>query len=65
MEIARKVIESSSLGKAIKYTLTELGRNLPTKARTKHNIKRIDRLLCNRHLHEERFAVYRWHASFI
>ncbi|MFV9063704.1 hypothetical protein ABQ375_24595, partial [Enterobacter roggenkampii] len=25
-------------------TLTELGRNLPTKARTKHNIKRIDRL---------------------
>ena len=24
-------------------TLTELGRNLPTKARTKHNIKRIMR----------------------
>lgn len=33
-------------------TLTELGRNLPTKARTKHNIKRIDRLLGNRHLHK-------------
>ncbi|EHF0029766.1 hypothetical protein IFX65_004186 [Escherichia coli] len=35
-------------------TLTELGRNLPTKARTKHNIKRIDRLwICpyiSRHL---------------
>lgn len=46
-------------------TLTELGRNLPTKARTKHNIKRIDRLLGNRHLHKERLAVYRWHASFI
>ncbi|SNX49507.1 hypothetical protein VTH8203_03155 [Vibrio thalassae] len=45
-------------------TLTELGRNLPTKARTKHNIKRIDRLLGNRHLHKERLAVYRWHASF-
>src|SRR5699024_79101 len=44
-------------------TLTELGRNLPTKARTKHNIKRIDRLLGNRHLHKERLAVYRWHAS--
>ncbi|EBM9124743.1 IS4-like element ISVsa5 family transposase, partial [Salmonella enterica subsp. enterica serovar Kentucky] len=42
-----------------------LGRNLPTKARTKHNIKRIDRLLGNRHLHKERLAVYRWHASFI
>ncbi|EBA2903003.1 IS4-like element ISVsa5 family transposase, partial [Salmonella enterica] len=38
---------------------------LPTKARTKHNIKRIDRLLGNRHLHKERLAVYRWHASFI
>lgn len=38
-------------------TLTELGRNLPTKARTKHNIKRIDRLLGNRHLHKERLAV--------
>ncbi len=46
-------------------TLTELGSNLPTKARTKHNIKRIDRLLGNRHLHKERLAVYRWHASFI
>ncbi|EPY5958889.1 IS4 family transposase, partial [Escherichia coli] len=46
-------------------TLTDLGRNLPTKARTKHNIKRIDRLLGNRHLHKERLAVYRWHASFI
>ncbi|MEE6082008.1 IS4 family transposase, partial [Avibacterium paragallinarum] len=28
-------------------------------------IKRIDRLLGNRHLHKERLAVYRWHASFI
>ena len=46
-------------------TLTDLGRNLPTQARTKHNIKRMDRLLGNRHLHRERLAVYRWHASFI
>ena len=46
-------------------TLTELGRNLPTKSRTKHNIKRMDRLLGNQHLHQERLAVYRWHASYI
>ena len=46
-------------------TLTELGRNLPTSARTKHNIKRIDRLLGNTHLHQERLALYQWHASFI
>lgn len=48
-----------------KLTLTELGRNLPNQARTKHNIKRMDRLLGNRHLHKERLAVYRRHASFI
>ncbi|WP_350940400.1 IS4 family transposase [Vibrio metschnikovii] len=48
-----------------KLTLTELGRNLPNQARTKHNIKRMDRLLGNRHLHKERLAVYRWHASFV
>jgi len=46
-------------------TLTELGRNLPCNAKTKHNIKRMDRLLGNHHLHKERLAVYRWHASFI
>ncbi|EKO3892424.1 IS4 family transposase, partial [Vibrio metschnikovii] len=39
-----------------KLTLTELGRNLPNQARTKHNIKRMDRLLGNRHLHKERLA---------
>lgn len=47
------------------FTLTEVCCNLPTNARTKHNIKRIDRLLGNHHLHKERLTVYRWHASFI
>ncbi len=46
-------------------TLTALGRHLPGKAKTKHNIKRMDRLLGNDHLHLERLAVYRWHASFL
>ncbi len=46
-------------------TLTKLGRNLPTKARTKHNIKRINQLLGNRPLHKERLAVYLRHARFI
>ncbi|MCL0895971.1 IS4 family transposase, partial [Escherichia coli] len=32
--------------------LTELGRNLPPKARTKHNNKRIDRLIGYRPLHK-------------
>ncbi len=59
MLASKALIESKTL------TLTELGRNLPTTARTKHNIKRIDRLLGNAHLHQERLAVYQWHASLI
>lgn len=59
MLACRALLDSKTL------TLTELGRNLPCQARTKHNIKRMDRLLGNHHLHQERLAVYRWHASFI
>jgi hypothetical protein len=42
-----------------RLTLTELGRSLPGPARVKHNIKRIDRLLGNRHLATERMGLYR------
>jgi len=42
-----------------RLTLTELGRSLPGPARVKHNIKRIDRLLGNRHLAAERMGLYR------
>lgn len=59
MLACRALLDSKTL------TLTKLGRNLPCQARTKHNIKRMDRLLGNHHLHQERLAVYRWHASFI
>lgn len=59
MLACRALLDSKTL------TLTELGRNLPCQARTKHNINRMDRLLGNHHLHRERLAVYRWHASFI
>jgi hypothetical protein len=40
-------------------TLTDLGRNLISPARTKHNIKRMDRLLGNSQLHNERAEIYR------
>ncbi|WP_274803731.1 IS4 family transposase [Klebsiella pneumoniae] len=59
------MLASKALIECKTLTLTELGRNLPTTARTKHNIKRIDRLLGNTHLHQERLAVYQWHASLI
>lgn len=40
-------------------TVTSLGRKLCSRAKTKHNIKRADRLLSNQHLHKERRLIYR------
>ena len=40
-------------------TVTALGRGLHSPAATKHNIKRMDRLLSNSHLQQERMAIYR------
>lgn len=39
-------------------TVTALGRGLLSPAKTKHNIKRVDRLLSNRALHQERLSFY-------
>ena len=41
-----------------KSTLTGLGRTLTTKVKTKHCIKRMDRLLGNTILHKERATIY-------
>ena len=40
-------------------TVTALGRGLRGPVASKHNIKRIDRLLSNPHLHQERDGIYR------
>lgn len=40
-------------------TVTALGRGLRGPTATKHNIKRMDRLLSNPQLHAERLAIYR------
>ena len=40
-------------------TVTALGRRLHSQAKTKHNIKRMDRLLSNQSLHDERLSLYR------
>jgi len=42
-----------------RLTVTDLGRFLPSQTSHKHNIKRADRLLSNRHLHGEWFDIYR------
>lgn len=43
-----------------RLSLTQLGRRLASKALVKHNIKRIDRLLGNPHLHQERNSLYQF-----
>lgn len=43
-----------------RLSLTQLGRRLKTKTKTKHNIKRIDRLLANPHIHLEQSAIYQF-----
>lgn len=47
-------------------TLTALGRSAKhSKTTTKYTIKRIDRLLGNPRLHEERISIYQWHAALV
>lgn len=48
-----------------KLTLTDLGRHLQGPAYCKHNIKCVDRLLGNTHLHRERFDSYRFIAHWL
>lgn len=58
---ARLTVILAAVGAAVRarrLTLTELGRALVGAARPKHDIKRIDRLLGNRHLGAERFELY-------
>jgi len=40
-------------------TLTGLGRRLPSSTAIKHKIKKVDRLLGNKHLQEERIEIYK------
>src|SRR5215211_5657846 len=57
------VVEALVLG--AKLALTSLGRNLRSTAYPKHSIKRVDRLLGNRHLHAERSLIYRAVAHWL
>lgn len=49
---------SDALIKGDRLTLTDLGRNLSGKAKVKHKIKRVDRLLQNPKLHNELISIY-------
>lgn len=50
---------SSALIRSNKLTLTSLGRNLPSHVETRSNIKKIDRLLGNKHLQNESNSFYK------
>jgi hypothetical protein len=54
-----------SLLRVGKLWLSALGRSLVSDARPKHRIKKLDRLLGNRRLHDELAAIYRAAASII
>ena len=41
-----------------KLNVTALGRSIQSRAKTKHNIKRADRLFSNRHLQSEQITIY-------
>ena len=51
---------SLALIKGNKLTLTALGRNLSGTSQTRSNIKKIDRLLNNNHLHKESIEFYKF-----
>lgn len=48
-----------------KLTLTGIGRHLPGKSPVKQTIQRVDRLLGNEHIHEERIGIYQALVTFI
>jgi hypothetical protein len=54
-----------ALVRGAKLALTPLGRNLRSAAFAKHSIKRVDRLLGNRHLQRERADIYRAVAHWL
>ena len=63
--VIRHGTRASALARAVralltsgKLSLTHLGRSLDGEAKEKHQIKSVDRLLGNRHLHRERDAIY-------
>ncbi len=59
------MVATQSLLDGQQLSLTELGRNIAGSVAPKHNIKRIDRLLGNRKLHNERLNIYRWHTRLL
>lgn len=68
MHVSRTASLLAAVGALLRgnrLTLSGLGRSLAGSSRTKDTIKRIDRLLGNSHVHEERVSVYRALAHWL
>ena len=55
---------TSLLGNKV-LTLTKLGRNMKSTVKTRSNIRKVDRLLANKHLHKERNEIYKLICSHL
>jgi hypothetical protein len=59
------MVATESLLDGNQLSLTQLGRNIKGSVAAKHNIKRIDRLLGNHHLAQDKITIYPWHARYL
>ncbi len=59
------MVATESLFDGNQLSLTQLGRNITGSVAAKHNIKRIDRLLGNHHLAQDKITLYQWHARYL
>ncbi|CAM3961185.1 IS4 family transposase [Shewanella aquimarina] len=59
------MVATKSLLDGDQLSLTQLGRHISGNVAPKHSIKRIDRLLGNRHINNDRLTIYRWHAMHL
>ncbi|ABE54758.1 transposase, IS4 family [Shewanella denitrificans OS217] len=59
------MVATESLLDGNQLSLTQLGRNITGSVAAKHNIKRIDRLLGNYHLAQDKITIYQWHARYL
>lgn len=59
------MVATESLLDGNQLSLTQLGRNITGSVAAKHNIKRIDRLLSNHHLSQDKITLYQSHARYL
>lgn len=59
------MVATESLLDGNQLSLTQLGHNITSSVAAKHNIKRIDRLLGNHQLAQDKITLYQWHSRYL